>query len=420
MGGIPITRGSTDDPLAMIEQLPEVSVPVSMLAPGIYLRADGTDPAHVRLLADAVDSVRLPGILVQKDSARVIDGRHRVEVAKLRGETAIRARIIDCTDAEALVLAIKSNTLHGLPLSRADRISGAKRVLASYPDWSDRVVASVTGLSAKSIASFRESLADEARSSGKRLGRDGKRHPVVPAEGRQRAAEYIATHPKASLRQVAREADVSLGTAHVVKEKLRNGEVSGRSTAGSPVAATQGGPRRRGPARVAAAAAVPAPAARPSPIAAARGGGVLAWPAVSAKLASDPSLRYTEGGRTFLRWMAGRCLQEAEWQEFTDAVPQRWLPEISRIAMRMSEEWRQFAEALGSKRDEAMLSNNLDFVFDLLPGSASGEQVHADSTAGARDGRPPCPCQHASTALPLPQDRPPGRGPRVHSRVRVT
>jgi hypothetical protein len=109
----------------MIEQLPEVSIPISLLAPGIQLRAGGTDSAHVRLLADAVGTVRLPGIVVQKNSSRVIDGKHRVEVAKLRGEPATRARIVDCTDAEALVLAIQSHTLHGLPLSRADRIPGA-------------------------------------------------------------------------------------------------------------------------------------------------------------------------------------------------------------------------------------------------------------------------------------------------------
>src|ERR1039458_10339815 len=137
--------------------VPEVSVPISLLVPGFHLRQEGTDPAHVRLLADAAGSVQLPSILVQKSGSRIIDGLHRLEVAKLRGEWAISARIVDCTDSEALVLAIKTNTLHGLPVSRADRISGAKRMLAAHPDWSDRAVAGITGLSAKSIASLRNS-----------------------------------------------------------------------------------------------------------------------------------------------------------------------------------------------------------------------------------------------------------------------
>ena len=327
IGDAPIANGSNGDLMGMIEGLPEVSIPISLLMPGIRLRAGGTDPAHVRLLADAADSARLPGILVQKSSSRVIDGKHRIEVAKLRGESAIRARIVDCTDAEALVLAIQANTLHGLPLSRADRISGAKRVLAAHPDWSDRAVAGVTGLSAKSIASFRNSLADDSRFSGKRLGRDGKRHPIMPAEGRRRASEYIVAHPEASLRQIAREADVSLGTAHVIKEKML-GETPAPV---SPVRPSAG-----------------ARSVRPS--AAARDAGPPNWPTILAMLASDPSLRYTDGGRAFLRWMSGHCLGENEWQEYVDAIPGRWLPEITKVAVGMSEEWRQFAEKLGTRR----------------------------------------------------------------------
>ena len=116
------------DPMRMLDHLPEVSIPISSLLPAFYLRQAGTDAAHVRLLADAASSVKLPSILVQKRSSRIIDGMHRIEVAKLRGEWQISARIVDCTDEEALVLAVKANTLHGLPLSRADRISGAKRI----------------------------------------------------------------------------------------------------------------------------------------------------------------------------------------------------------------------------------------------------------------------------------------------------
>jgi ParB-like chromosome segregation protein Spo0J len=327
--------------LVTVEQFPEISILLEMLVPGIQLRAGGTDPVHVRLLADAAGAVRLPSILVQKNGCRVIDGKHRVEAAKLLGQSVISARVIDCTDAEALVLAMKSNTLHGLPLSRVDRICGAKRVLASHPDWSDRSVASVAGLSAKSIASIRKSMADEGRPAPeKRLGRDGKRHPITPAEGRRRTVEYIVAHPDASLRQIAREADVSLGTAQVIKEKLRCGNESVFA-----VSKDQGGPRRSGSAHLAEG---PAPAAQSSPVPTARGGEVLAWQAISAKLANDPSLRYTQSGRSFLQWMGRHCLYEGEWREFVDAIPLHWLPEVAKVAVSMSEEWRQLAERLGA------------------------------------------------------------------------
>jgi ParB-like chromosome segregation protein Spo0J len=330
--------------LITVEQLPETSILLEMLVPGIQLRAGGTDLVHVRLLADAADAAQLPSILVQKSGYRIIDGKHRVEAAKLLGQSVISARVVDCTDAAALVLAMQANRLHGLPLTRVDRICGAKRVLASHPDWSDRAVASVAGLSAKSVASIRKSVTDEGMSAlGKRLGRDGKRHPIAPAEGRRRTVEYITAHPDAPLRQIAREADVSLGTAQDIKEKLRRGDES--VFAGSK---DRGQPRRSGSGPLPGSAA---PAALPSPVPAPRAGDLLAWQAISAKLANDPSLRYSQSGRMFLQWMGRRCLPEAEWCEFVDAIPLHWKTEVAKVAVRMSEEWRRFAETLDSAAD---------------------------------------------------------------------
>jgi ParB-like chromosome segregation protein Spo0J len=372
-----ISSSAIPDPMSLIDQLPEVSVPVRSLVPGFHLRQDGTDAAHVRLLADAAGSARLPSILVQRHGTRIIDGMHRVEVAKLRGEWNIRARIVDCTDEEALVLAVKSNTLHGLPLTRADRISSAKRILAAHADWSDRSVAVITGLSAKAVASLRNSSTGETPFCGKRLGRDGKRRPIVPSEGRRRAAEYINAHPDASLREVARETDVSLGTVHDVRERIRRGEdqhgqVPGRPHRGAAAQAELAPADGPGPVttelastdpavmRAAPTGPVPAgPVVTSPPIraihaaVAARGAQRVAWSAVATKLAGDPTIRYTEGGRAFLRWMSGHSMQSDEWREFVDAIPQHWLDEVSRIAVSMSEEWRQFADRLGNKMEAA-------------------------------------------------------------------
>jgi hypothetical protein len=335
------------DPMNMVEQLPAVSVPVNSLVPGFHLRLTGTDAAHVRLLADAAGSVRLPPILVQKRGARIIDGMHRVEVAKLRGEWTINARVVDCTDEEALVLAVKSNTLHGLPLTRADRISSAKRILGTNPDWSDRKVAMITGLSAKSIASLRNSSVVDAQFQGKRLGRDGKRRPVVAAEGRRRAAEYINDHPEASLREVARETDVSLGTVHDVREKIRRGMYRDMTE-----------PRRGEEQAVRSSAQEAAVSPLQSAMSAhgrirAEDGQRAAWPAISVKLSGDPALRYTDGGRAFLRWMAQHAMQADEWREFADAIPQRWLKDVWQLAATMSNEWREFAEQLRYRHEAA-------------------------------------------------------------------
>jgi len=358
------TDGGDVELMRMAQQAPEVSIPVSSLQPGFRLRQAGTDAAHVRLLADAAGSVDLPPILVQKRGSRIIDGTHRVEAAKLRDEWCIKAQVVDCTDQQALVLAVKTNTLHGLPLSRADRIAGAKRILAAHPDWSDRAVAAITGLSAKAVASLRNTATGDTQFHGKRLGRDGKRRPVQPGEGRRRAAEYIAAHPEASLRQVARETDVSLGTVHDVRDRLRRGTLtiaSPAGQAGQPVTqplttpgpglvTSAGHPAQAGP-------AVPAGPLRLArslpPRPGARDPQQVIWSAISAKLAGDPALRYTEGGRAFLRWMSRHSTQADEWREFIDAIPEHWRPEVSRIAQSMSEEWRQFADHLQDNQEMA-------------------------------------------------------------------
>jgi ParB-like chromosome segregation protein Spo0J len=338
---------------AAIEQSPELDVAVSSLVPGFYLRHAGTNAAHVQLLADAAGSTKLPPILVQKNGSRIIDGMHRVEAAKLRMSEYICARVIDCTDEEAFILAVQTNTLHGLPLTKADRIAGAKRILSSHPDWSDRAVAKVTGLSAKTVGILRNRSTGEIPLLHKRLGRDGKRHPVSGAEGRRRAVDYIKAHPDAPLRQVAREADVSLGTVHDVRERIRRGA--------DPVVGVRG-KRPDQPERVSSATSLlgrSSSAENASAATAKRGAHnkqnapQRSWLAISAKLANDPTLRYTEGGRAFLRWMSLHAAHAEEWREFIDAIPLHWLKDIDLIASGVSEEWRMFAEWLRTKQESA-------------------------------------------------------------------
>ncbi|HET9895060.1 MAG TPA: ParB/RepB/Spo0J family partition protein [Streptosporangiaceae bacterium] len=342
------------DPMTGLEHVPETDVALRSLVPGFYLRQAGTDATHIRLLADAAGSVRLPPILVQRNGWRIIDGMHRVAAAKLRGEQTIRALVIDCTDAQALVLAIKSNVLHGLPLSKAERISGAKRILAAHQDWSDRAVAEVAGLSAKTIASLRNRSTSKAQFQGKRLGRDGKRRPLSAADGRRRAAEYIGAHPEASLREVAREADVSLGTVHDVRSRIRRG--SDPVSSGHGCHAVQPGTAVK-PAPGSGQVVPANPRALPATSLCARAdrnAQRLGWPAISAKLASDPALKYTDGGRAFLRWMATHSAQAEDWREFIDAVPAHWVRDVSRIADIVSAEWQEFADRLRNRQQAAV------------------------------------------------------------------
>jgi hypothetical protein len=334
--------------LKNFEKLPARDAPVSALSPGVYLRQGGTNAAHVQLLIDAAGSSELPPILVQEDGCRVIDGHHRLEAAKLRGDQTIRARFLDCTDSEALVIAMKANGAHGLPLSKADRVSGAKRVLSAHPDWSDRAIASITGLSAKTIASLRDRSAGGAHLSSKRLGRDGRLRPVTAGEGRRRAAEYISAHPNAALRQVARETDVSLGTVHDVSAQLRRGVSPERNGHRVATERPTAPPATRIPESVTVASSVPAtPLRRKNHTDA-----PLTWAGVAAKMANDPAIRYTQGGKEFLRWMALHATDpEDGWQEFVNVIPAHWLSVIAQLADSISKEWGLFAERLKSRQD---------------------------------------------------------------------
>ncbi|MFB7657750.1 MULTISPECIES: ParB N-terminal domain-containing protein [unclassified Streptomyces] len=353
--------------LGHFEKLPARDVPVAALCAGVLLRQGGIDAAHVRLLVDAAEAADLPPVLVQVDGCRVIDGLHRLEAARLMGEDRIRARFLDCSNAEALVIALQANGAHGLPLSKADRVAGAQRVLGSHPDWSDRALAGVTGLSAKTIASLRERSALAAPLGGKRVGQDGRRRPVDAGEGRRRAAEYIAAHPGAPLRQVAHATDVSLGTVHDVSARLRRGEgperggrhpqalrpqhvrpVPSGPAPGGPDAvqetAAEGG--RRVPLRVAGPAEAAVPQRRNHTEA------PPTWAAVAAKMAADPALRYTAGGRELLRWMQAHATEPGEdWRRIADAVPPHWLGVIAPIADHIGKEWCLLAERLKTRQE---------------------------------------------------------------------
>lgn len=355
--------GGSGFDLKYLEKLSARDVPVNALSSGVYLRRGGTNAAHVHLLIDAAGSAQLPPVLIQQDGCRVIDGLHRLEAAKLRGEATIKARFLDCTDSEALVLAMKTNSTHGLPLSKADRLAGAQHVLTAHPDWSDRAIAAITGLSAKTIASLRNQSADTAPLGGKRLGRDGRRRPVTAGEGRRRAAAYISAHPNAPLRQVARETDVSLGTVHDVSAHLRPGtspQRNERRAAERPASGTADTvPANSTPAAitadtVTADSVVAAPAAKTTPLYRKNHTDPPpTWDSIAAKVANDPAIRYTEGGKEFLRWMAMHATDPHGWRKFVNTIPAHWHSVIAPIVYSISKEWSLFAEQLNGVQEIA-------------------------------------------------------------------
>lgn len=275
----------------------------------------------------------LPPILVQRSSRRVIDGTHRLQAAIQQGEDHIGVRYFDGSDFESFVHAVRVNVAHGLPLSTQERELAAERILMTSPEWSDRAIAEVAGLSAPTVAAIRGRSTERSFQLSRRTGRDGRARPVDGAAGRRRVTEIILQRPEASLREIAREAGVSVGTAHNVRVKLRaangTGTADGVNTGpdtGTDVRSGDDAPRtetneaeerdRR---------------------------------QVLASLRKDPSLRLTMQGRFLLQSLGVLSIGQHRLKQFAYSVPDRWVSAVAVLARDSAVVWRKLAEELEAR-----------------------------------------------------------------------
>lgn len=303
------------------EPVETVWVPVGSLVRENSPRQAGEDIEHTRMLA-SVDQ-RLPPIIVHRATMKVIDGNHRLGAAILRGDELIEVRFFEGTEQEAFVLAVHTNIAHGLPLSLADRTQAAERIIASHPNWSDRAIASVTGLGARTVGNVRRrSLMGADDEVKARTGRDGRVRPLDNAEGRLKASAIIKERPEASLREVAREAGVSPSTVRDVRKRIERGE--------DPVPQVR---RGRGDGQAGKSFGHGAP-----------DGPRLA--SMLEGLMTDPSLRFTESGRTLLRWIFSRAIRSDERLDVAAKVPPHCTYIVANVARVCAEEWLQLANEL--------------------------------------------------------------------------
>lgn len=300
-----------------------VEVPVTSLGSDLSPRTAGESEEHVRLLAEAAE--RLPPIIVHRGTMRVIDGMHRLRVARARGATHVQVRFYDGDERDAFVLAVRLNTRHGLPLSLPDRLAAAARIMASHPEWSDRLIASLTGLTHKTVRRIRHRPGSEVPRLGFRRGQDGRTRPISSAKGRLQAAKLIAERPQASLREISREAGIALATAHDVRRRVQSGAdpVPERDCDdGEPPSAPQVAPA--------------------DPRAALR------------RLRQDPSLRLSEAGRAVLRLLEAGSLDPAVWARLATSVPPHCADSVIEVARGCAAAYSQFAQQLEKNIRSAM------------------------------------------------------------------
>jgi ParB-like chromosome segregation protein Spo0J len=276
-------------------------LPVDQLRFGLSPRTEATDPQHVAALAEVLSDV--PPILVQASTLRVIDGVHRVLAARSVGRTTIRAVIFEGDETAAHIEAVHRNVRHGKPLTLAEREAAASKFLELVPEWSDRRIAIVSGISPKTVARLRERATVDSAQLRARVGRDGRVRSVDSSEVRRLVVEALRADPEASSRAIARRTGASQGTVRDVRERLERGENGLLSVVE---------PKRR----------PKAPPTEPEPDSA-------------AVVSGD-----------FAGWFSSRGIDDADWQRYVDVIPISRVYEVADACRRRSESWRAFATAL--------------------------------------------------------------------------
>ena len=293
--------------------IPVEAVAIDALRDADSPRVAGEDQDHIRDLIGIYE--QLPPILVHRSTMRVIDGMHRLRAARERGEAHVKIRFVEGDEADVFVLAVRTNVVHGLPLSMDDKRKAVSRIIGLCPDWSDRRIASVCCVSAKVVATLRDCPADEQQQLDKRVGRDGKARPVNSAERREKVRELLRERPESSLREIAEKADVSPETVRSIRTAMR---------AGSPQREAPGTGQQRGDLDCSAASCLH-------------------------RLKNDPAVRSNEVGRQLLQFLGISTLLAHDPAKITENLPEYAMPWITEAVRDIASAWLSLAGALGNR-----------------------------------------------------------------------
>jgi hypothetical protein len=277
-----------------------------------------------------------PPIVVWGDDCVVIDGAHRVEAARRLGHFTVRAVRFIGTRDEAFIESVRRNVKHGLPLSVGDRRRAALRVLARNPEWSDRRIASLCGLSGKTIARLRREghgAGDVVVPMERRVGRDGKLRPVRSKEIHDRIRRALEENPGGSLRFVAAIAGASPETVRTVRARMNVADQLSDRTVDFLSPVTQLPEMHAGPMFDYLETAEPA--------AEVSEGRSDTW-------LSDAALNTCGDGGGFARWFTETNVSD-DWHRFVWTIPVGRVYEVVDEARRRAATWTAFASILESR-----------------------------------------------------------------------
>jgi hypothetical protein len=293
---------SRAEPIAAV-----TAVEVCMLRLGPKLRLGRVRRDHLDVLVRTGGN--WPPILVRRHDNTIIDGYYRLLAAQRLGLSHMNCLYFDGSPAMAFLEAVRLNSQNGLPLSLRERHAAAQHILTVFPDWSDRRVSELCGLSPGTIGRQRAGgtrSPDQNEQLNARRGRDGKCYPADPQAARARILAALRDDPVASLRHIARVAGASPATVKVVKTALTP------QSARTPPTEHSNHP--------------------PSFV-------------FHENASSDLALVSTSAGESFAKWFDQTRIA-SEWRSLIEGIPISRVYEIADEARRRALAWNEFASAL--------------------------------------------------------------------------
>lgn len=255
---------------------------------------------------------------------RVIDGMHRVRAAVILGLDTVDSQFFNGSEDEAYIQSVTRNIADGLLLSLADRSAAVRRILTGFPAMSDLSIAVYTGLDVGAVTEVRRCVT----AGPLELNLPAGRLPAPdPATECGQVADPASGTPVRPLKPVPQEAVLSsLGTT----QGMRRDEE--RTSRAQP---------RIVPARTPTARGAQVCTARPTMGRTSRDR--------LRTLSNNPSLRNSQSGRDFLRWLHGHFVTDEAWKELIETVPPHCAETVAEIAMKCSDAWQRFAEELSDR-----------------------------------------------------------------------
>jgi ParB-like chromosome segregation protein Spo0J len=292
-----------------------IEVPIDLLRDAESPRLAGVEQDHVRSLAASTE--KLPPIIVHRSTMRVIDGMHRLHVARLNGRETVEVRYFEGSERDAFLLAVDLNLKHGLALTLSDRKKSAMKILESFPEWSDRAVAVRTGLSGKTVGALRRKYAGQIAQAPLRVGRDGRVRPLNSHKGREKTAGTHTEEPDVLVRDTPAPTGVSMSTARGSQKRL------GEDDKDNPLPGAEAKPRSP-------QSGIHPPTALDDPVAQLQ------------SLKRDPALKYSADGRQMIRWLEARVIRKTDPGLVLQA-PAHQARKIAALARACAAQWNRVA-----------------------------------------------------------------------------